>query len=500
MSGSDDESSSPPTQPLFTETALPPVTRTSASPPTLPPPSSSSSGSKRKREGGSYAVDPDYLHVGRDGTVVRSAPYPQRMLTTASCSVLEATRGEDDEDDAASAAELAGAVLDVLNQSFVELAAPGEGDSDGLHVTHAWVSRKAKAHFLSLIPPLAAAAAAAVARDPILTHMDAPSYILGDLHGNYRDLRLFEARFWPLGIKLCPASVLFLGDYVDRGAHSIETIVYLLCLKLLAPAKIVLLRGNHECASTNSDTEVYGDTSFISQCLAACAEFPSHDGEDVWVAINKVFSFMPFAAIVGSEIFCVHGGIPRIVHQLAASTASGPSAARSRGGATVEDRLASFSRPITDDHVDDDPSALLSDLLWADPAPSSQEPLLNQQHAYPPGFGYNSRGGRTVVFGSEAVDTFLAKTGCSFLIRAHQPPSLGVSYAKSARVITVFSSSHYCGSYNSAAGVLVADNRIKVIVMSCEPLSRTRALTSSSSSSSSSSSRGNSKKRAKPLS
>ena len=48
---------------------------------------------------------------------------------------------------------------------------------------------------------------------------------------------------------------VFLGNYVDKGFNSLETICLLMALKLKYPDHIVLLRGAHEDPIVN---KVYG--------------------------------------------------------------------------------------------------------------------------------------------------------------------------------------------------------------------------------------------------
>ena len=73
---------------------------------------------------------------------------------------------------------------------------------------------------------------------PILLELEAPIKICGDIHGQYYDLlRLFEYGGFPP-----EANYVFLGDYVDRGKHSLETICLLLALKVQFPTRVFLVR------------------------------------------------------------------------------------------------------------------------------------------------------------------------------------------------------------------------------------------------------------------
>ena len=104
---------------------------------------------------------------------------------------------------------------------------------------------------------------------PTLIELSPPVKIVGDVHGQYSDLiRLFEMCGFPPA-----ANYLFLGDYVDRGKQSLETILLLLCYKIKYPENFFLLRGNHECANVTrgmlfNSSQFKGDRSLRFQFTA----------------------------------------------------------------------------------------------------------------------------------------------------------------------------------------------------------------------------------------
>jgi serine/threonine-protein phosphatase 2A catalytic subunit len=75
-----------------------------------------------------------------------------------------------------------------------------------------------------------------------VTHVHAPVVVVGDTHGQFHDLM----EIFKIAGKAPDTNYLFLGDYVDRGYYSVETVCMVIALKVRFPSRIVMIRGNHE--------------------------------------------------------------------------------------------------------------------------------------------------------------------------------------------------------------------------------------------------------------
>ncbi|SPO02316.1 probable serine/threonine protein phosphatase-z-like [Cephalotrichum gorgonifer] len=240
---------------------------------------------------------------------------------------------------------------------------------------------------------------------PALLELDAPVKIVGDVHGQYTDLiRLFEMCGFP------PSSnYLFLGDYVDRGKQSLETILLLLCYKLKYPENFFLLRGNHECANV---TRVYG---FYDECKRRC-------NVKTWKTFVDCFNTLPIAAVVAGKIFCVHGGLsPALSHM---------------------DDIRNIARP-----TDVPEYGLLNDLLWSDPAEMEQDWEANER-------------GVSYCFGKRVITQFLADHDFDLICRAHMVVEDGYEFFNDRVLVTVFSAPNYCGEFDNWAAVMAVSSEL----------------------------------------
>ncbi|XP_041377251.1 uncharacterized protein LOC121389658 isoform X2 [Gigantopelta aegis] len=275
----------------------------------------------------------------------------------------------------------------------------------------------------------------ALRQEPRLLKLKSPVYILGDIHGNFEDLVCFEKALWRMGPLLTPASFLFLGDYVDRGQFGIEVVSYLLAQKLLSPTKFFLLRGNHELRSVQ---EMF---HFKAQCVK---QFGDTTGLQVWEAINDCFDVMPIAATIDDRVFCVHGGIPSPMH----------------GDGTIEE-INNVPTPLPDPEVQ---SPLAWEILWSDPISLEiMTPEIITDLKANHGFVHNTRRGTANFFSCDALFSFLEENGLSHVIRAHEVQEAGFQVQQEGKLLTVFSSSKYCGGSNEAACVLADNFKLRMI-------------------------------------
>lgn len=238
-----------------------------------------------------------------------------------------------------------------------------------------------------------------------LLELEAPIKVCGDIHGQYHDLlRLFEC-----GGKPPESNYLFLGDYVDRGKQSIETITLLLAYKVKYPENVFLLRGNHECASIS---RIYG---FFDECKRRY-------NVKMWRQFCDVFNCMPFSAIIDERIMCMHGGLSPALQDL--------------------NQVRQQKRP-----TDVPDSGIICDLLWADPQ--------NGIEGWEP-----SDRGVSWVFGPDRVTNFLQRHDMDLVVRAHQVVEDGYEFFAKRQLITIFSAPNYCGKFDNAAAILSIDETL----------------------------------------
>lgn len=257
-----------------------------------------------------------------------------------------------------------------------------------------------------------------------VVHILAPVTVVGDIHGQFFDmLEIFKIGGY------CPdTNYLFLGDYVDRGLFSVETISLLVCLKLRYPSRVHLIRGNHESRGV---TQSYG---FYTEC---CRKYGN---ASVWHHFTDMFDFLTLSVVINNDIFCVHGGLipsPTLI-SLTPTNAIYPGLSPS---------IHSIDQIKVIDRFREIPhEGPMADLVWSDPDPDRDEFSLS-----PRGAGY--------TFGAQVVKKFLEVNNQSHILRAHQLCQEGYQVLYDDRLSTVWSAPNYCYRCGNMASVLEVNDQ-----------------------------------------
>lgn len=250
---------------------------------------------------------------------------------------------------------------------------------------------------------------------PTLLRLSPPVKIVGDIHGQFHDLiRIFNSCGYPPY-----TNYLFLGDYVDRGYKSLETILLLLCYKIKYPENFFMLRGNHESANI---TKIYG---FYDECKR---RLPSISGNHkLWKTFVDVFNALPIAATINDKIFCIHGGLSPDLADLK--------------------QIENIKRP-----TDIPDNGLLADLLWSDP-----DPLI--KNFSPTNWPKNDRG-VSYCFGKKHVDYFCLKFKMDLIVRGHMVVEDGYEFFDKRKLVTVFLAPNYCGEFDNYGAIMSVDKSL----------------------------------------
>ena len=281
---------------------------------------------------------------------------------------------------------------------------------------------------------------------PMLLELAAPVKIVGDIHGQFNDLlRIFKLCGFPPN-----SNYLFLGDYVDRGKQSLETLILLLCLKIKYPENFFLLRGNHESAEI---TKMYG---FYDECKRRTI-----NGVKTWKMFVDVFNTLPVAATIADKIFCVHGGLSPDLKDL--------------------NQIKKIQRP-----TDIPDEGLLADLLWSDPQDKNDESTKGPLSISPPSNeNSNSKStstssskhisnsksksnsdwkpndrGVSYCFNDKVIKRFCSRFNFDLIARGHMVVEDGYEFYSNRKLVTIFSAPNYCGEFKNWGAVMNVNKKL----------------------------------------
>jgi hypothetical protein len=227
--------------------------------------------------------------------------------------------------------------------------------------------------------------------------------VVGDIHGDMESLvHILISEEMEKADR-----IVFLGDYGDRGAKSVEVYYLLLRLKVSIRGKVIMLRGNHEGPMPVRPHDL--PSLFIKRYGA--------NGNTLYKKIKEFWGYLPHAVVVEGRYLMLHGGLPIKVFS-----------AKDFG----------FAHETA--------SSNFEEILWSDPVEGK-------------GYFQSSRGAG-MLFGEDITDKVLRVVGVKTLIRSHEACE-GVKVQQRGRILTLFSRKGAPYSNTRAAYLLLDDNALR---------------------------------------
>jgi protein phosphatase len=226
----------------------------------------------------------------------------------------------------------------------------------------------------------------------VIVEPNGEALVIGDLHGDLESLSLIlqESQFLQKLKEKNDATLIFLGDYGDRGDKSVEIYYTILKIKLNFPKQVLLLRGNHE-----------GPKDLVASPHDLPDRFHAKFGEDAMQVYEKTRSFWSClynAVFVNERFLILHGGVS-----------------------------SEINSPQDIAKADEENNrALLDDLLWNDPAEGLTGVSLSPR-------------GAGKLFGEDITEQVLGRLNVKVLIRGHEASGVGFKINHGDKVLTLFS-------------------------------------------------------------
>ncbi|MFX1256931.1 MAG: metallophosphoesterase family protein [Promethearchaeota archaeon] len=237
--------------------------------------------------------------------------------------------------------------------------------------------------------------------------------IIGDTHGFLESTLRIIRPF----LNGTVGSMLFLGDYVDRGPYSLLNLVLILALMLAWPERIGLLRGNHENLEMNS---IYG---FKKELLLY---YPSYDVKKVGELLDIIYEHLSLAAITPQESIAFHAGIPNVMNNInELKVIPKPHSLMIFRTSNAEMRNRAYR--------------IFEQIQWNDPREDQTSRFIK-----------SFRGPNIYYFNYDVVKDFLKNSNLKRIVRAHESSRGGFQKLFNGKLLHIFSTEPYFGKVSPA--------------------------------------------------